>query len=459
MNISMADTPPPTKQDHYSYKPLETDDSIRFLVLHPGGRDDPIECSLYHNRITECQYRALSYEWGDEGDLGDVITVNNHPSPRAIQKNLEDVLREIRQEKEDVTLWIDAICINQNDATEKGHQVAMMGKVFREADGVIAWLGPAADNSEMAMDLIAGQESLQPRNNRREFSDNEVEALISIAYRSYWSRIWIMQEFFLAKDLEIRCGTKAVSFAAFRDYAEAMAKLNSQLHLAHWKRGPDSPPLLIHMVTRLAPQPSAPDSTLSSRFDGTLFEWIGRSYDCNSQAGNPRDYIYALLGLAEDCTYGDVVPDYDDRDETIRDALLKVIPICLKSMPAEYRRYSHRKSRARFLVKYARKMGFTLDSELQKDIARLMYINPEDVGLGEDIVDGEIDLQGKRVIYKRSFTAGEFTQMLRVRKMEDLLKLRDRPLSKMMFHEYLQSLPTFLDLDTLTKVDDPPAPT
>lgn len=122
---------------HYAYKPLESGDSIRLLTLHPGRHDDPIVCTMCHTHIEARRYRTLSYEWGDKHDLGGFITVNGVPFPRRFQKNLERALREIRNEK-DVVVWIDALCINQDDAAEKGHQVAMMRKVFRVADGVIA---------------------------------------------------------------------------------------------------------------------------------------------------------------------------------------------------------------------------------------------------------------------------------------------------------------------------------
>jgi hypothetical protein len=103
-----------------------------------------------------------------------------------------------------------------------------MGKVFREADCVIACLGPEGDNSEMAMDLIAEKTTLRETVEVRELSDAELEALTPISYRSYWSRVWIIQEFFLAKNLEISCGTKAVSYDEFKNFLEAMSLPHSQ---------------------------------------------------------------------------------------------------------------------------------------------------------------------------------------------------------------------------------------
>ncbi|KAM7187719.1 Heterokaryon incompatibility protein (HET) domain containing protein [Naviculisporaceae sp. PSN 640] len=362
--------------DIYAYKPLEPGDSIRLLALHPGHRDDPITCTLSHTHIEARPYRALSYEWGDENDLGGIITVNGMPFPRRIQNNLESALREIRTSDEDVVLWIDALCINQDDISEKGHQVAMMGKVFRGADSVIAWLGPESDNSEMAMDLISDKITLLKRTEQGQLKDAEHEALIPIACRSYWSRVWIVQEFFLAKSLEIRCGTKAVSYDEFENYIEVLSLADKQFRKTYWGRRISSAPAYAHISARLI-QP-APDTDYKP-FNNHLLMWLRRSYDCKSQASNPRDYIYALVGVSDDCVRGELVPDYTDNEETLRDALLKAIPICMKSLHRLHRK--DRLSWACFFIKYAQKLGITLDAELQSHVARLMYVNTEDLKL------------------------------------------------------------------------------
>lgn len=432
----MLDNIPLPRQGQYIYEPLETGDSIRLLTLNPGSRDEPIHCNLSHTRIKDCQYRALSYEWGDEGDVGNIISVNSLPFSRRIQNNLESALREIRSEKEDVVLWIDAICINQGDNTEKGHQVAMMGDIFREADSVIAWLGPEADNSEMAMDLIADKTTLREKSGNQQLTDVELAALAPIAYRSYWSRVWIIQEFFLAKKLEIRCGTKAVSYdEEFKNYLEAMSLPNSQFLAPPWKRGPNSPPTHTHMFARMMTQPTDPDSIL---FNAHLFSWLRRSYDLKTQASNPRDYIYALIGVSDDCSPGEFIPKYND---TAREALLSVIPICLKSMHPKHRKYSDRQSRAGFFLKYAEKMGIAIDAGLQRDIATLMYIKPEDLDVEE-----EIGSEYQSRMYTRQMSAEEVTEALRVMHLSKLAASRGRPLpGPVMHHVYKSWFPDIPD--------------
>jgi hypothetical protein len=51
-------------------------------------------------------------------------------------------------------IWIDAICINQQDNEEKDHQVQHMGEIYRNAKLVVVWLGPSKDNSNLAMQSI-----------------------------------------------------------------------------------------------------------------------------------------------------------------------------------------------------------------------------------------------------------------------------------------------------------------
>lgn len=70
--------------------------------------------------------------------------------------NLDQALRSLRLRDQDRTIWIDAICINQADITERGHQVAQMGKIYESATAVTAWLGEASENSDHALQFFRG---------------------------------------------------------------------------------------------------------------------------------------------------------------------------------------------------------------------------------------------------------------------------------------------------------------
>jgi hypothetical protein len=116
-------------------------------------------------------YEALSYIWGAEDnplevliemsksidDMGEVlieISGSTNPPQYAklpVRQNLEGALRHLRYTNTPRTLWIDAICINQGDISERGEQVSRMKDIFRSAERVLFWIGPATDGSQHAM--------------------------------------------------------------------------------------------------------------------------------------------------------------------------------------------------------------------------------------------------------------------------------------------------------------------
>ena len=60
-----------------------------------------------------------------------------------ITKNLECALRYLRHKESPRVLWVDAVCINQNDEDEKSEQVSKMREIYGGATKVYAWLGEA----------------------------------------------------------------------------------------------------------------------------------------------------------------------------------------------------------------------------------------------------------------------------------------------------------------------------
>lgn len=94
-------------------------------------------------------YTALSYVWGTDKPSTAVL-INGKLV--LVRKNLAAALRHLRQIDCSLNIWIDAICINQDDKEEKSHQVEMMAKIYKSCVEVLAWLGPADDESDIAME-------------------------------------------------------------------------------------------------------------------------------------------------------------------------------------------------------------------------------------------------------------------------------------------------------------------
>jgi hypothetical protein len=145
-----------------------------------------------------------------------------------VSRNLELALENLRSVSEQRSLWIDAICIDQGNLQERNRQVALMRDIYRAAKRVLIWLGESKDDSDLAFDMIdklstdvrdLDQASFDSFSIRvaippiTEIPDETMEALTDIfSCRSWWSRIWVIQEVVSARDALIICGEKSLSW-------------------------------------------------------------------------------------------------------------------------------------------------------------------------------------------------------------------------------------------------------
>lgn len=167
------------------YEPLAFESSIRFLTLRAASsKETQIACTLEVHDLAKGipKYVALSYVWGPAFTKAK-ISVNGQQFD--VSPNLFEALRHIRRRHSDLVVWIDAICINQADILERNHQVALMRRIYSGADYVIAWLGAATPDLDW----------------------DEPDAVVrDLASRTYWSRVWIIQEFVLGRAVVLQCG-------------------------------------------------------------------------------------------------------------------------------------------------------------------------------------------------------------------------------------------------------------
>jgi len=130
-----------------------TERTIRLLTVEPDDPSAPLRCKLSETCLDAdpAPYHALSYCWGPNQNPVQ-ITCNSHPL--SVMPNLHSALREYRRRGTRALLWVDAICINQSNTSERTSQVRMMDKIYTEAECVIVWLGEAQATDEMALDLL-----------------------------------------------------------------------------------------------------------------------------------------------------------------------------------------------------------------------------------------------------------------------------------------------------------------
>ena len=150
----------------YQYPALPAG-NIRVLRLLPSEANDaPLECQLFDYPLlgrpvqSSCPYEALSYVWGSEQKpfsisiLSRRSTASEPAQKLRIGANLDGALRHLRDGYAERLLWIDALCINQDDLDEKTAQVQLMANVYARASRVVVWLGDGNDTGEEALEAI-----------------------------------------------------------------------------------------------------------------------------------------------------------------------------------------------------------------------------------------------------------------------------------------------------------------
>jgi hypothetical protein len=200
----------------FPYSQLSTDAlEIRLLELLPGSLNDPIECTLSTTTLQErMSFEALSYTWGKPDGPQSPVIINGFEL--LVSQNLFDALIHLRNDSEHRMLWIDAICINQMDWSEKTHQVQLMARIYSGAHRVLVWLGPEENDSSFVMESLQkvsrGDIDLDHEVFR---SDKLLRCLKAIMERRWWSRIWVIQEVAMAaNDPLLYCGFSSVSWTS-----------------------------------------------------------------------------------------------------------------------------------------------------------------------------------------------------------------------------------------------------
>jgi hypothetical protein len=221
----------------YNYSPLHPWQT-RILCLHPSqvssiGEQPPLSADLLVANVSDIEgivveqsgkiveYTALSYTWGHPA-LSETLICNK--KRKMISSSNAAALVALRSPIELIYVWIDAICINQDDNREKSAQVARMLSIYKKAWSVTAWLGEPDTNSLLAFTCCQSQELHDTlwRDDGAVHASMCLETLrviyiaISSLYTRPWlRRTWIRQEIFGARRLVVRCGSRQISWDQF----------------------------------------------------------------------------------------------------------------------------------------------------------------------------------------------------------------------------------------------------
>ncbi len=342
----------PLPGEIYTYGPALTSHEIRLLRILPGRKE--IRCTLTTHRLaTKPHYEALSYCWGPDRKPHAIICDGKR---LFVTKSLFHALCQLRRNGQTALLWVDAVCINQADEAEKSVQVRIMRQIYQRARGVLVWLGLAEAGDVAGLALLrrvhraCGQQLTNPNDFTKiwtilEFlglpgiEDPAWRALVKILQRPYFSRIWIVQEFLVARHRTVLVGPHNIDGDIVLAFAGAMDKYprireavgvssdtNAAMVIdASWVNPPvgaqpvPDPSNPTAAARRMAiPVVAIPPITTlwflnhtTSQYGGALMLEL-LNWTRLFKAKDPRDRIFALVGLAThfDAEFAERLVDY-----------------------------------------------------------------------------------------------------------------------------------------------------
>ena len=311
------------------YNPLYPERShIRLVIIHPQDEvSEQIKCDLETHALDEqLDYEALSYVWGDEGHDKEIL-LNSQAFP--VRRNLAFALEDLRLADRSRRLWIDAICINQGDLEERSSQVLLMRHIYRYASRVVVWLGISTPENVSAFNLLKYvNEMVQPNGimDRSEppsqsvlaklwnYLSTDISAKEALSYlycdllmQAWWRRVWVIQEVAVSSKATVVIGDSEFDWPSLHDTISIIIMTGAQpTRFA-------SPTVLgsslrslwnIEILRKCVEQGSLPSiSTLVAR--------------SRQAATDPRDLIYAFLGLARESNDPLLTPNYSDSNPAL----------------------------------------------------------------------------------------------------------------------------------------------
>ncbi|CAG2007712.1 unnamed protein product [Fusarium graminearum] len=294
---------------------------MRLLVLEPGAQDSLVRCKLYTcSQNDRVPYQALSYTWGDPTK---VQSIKCNGEDLQIASNLYQALLHLRHPRRTRILWIDAICINQDDSTERGQQVQLMRNIYAQATQVIAWLGEGTRESVIAFTYL----SQDPHSTRRGLLSNEswepigldfiiephktyhykddLTCLTKLLERPWFRRLWVLQEVVHGENVIVMAGNETVSWGLLAKSVQKLYRSGLILGKSSEKAQAGAA-AVIEMESIRRSRPNLLSVLLATN---------------SGECSDARDRLYAVLNLAHDYNpqrdIGILGPDYSLQPDEI----------------------------------------------------------------------------------------------------------------------------------------------
>ncbi|KAI0445124.1 heterokaryon incompatibility protein-domain-containing protein [Xylaria telfairii] len=284
---------------------------------HPDPSVDRRVYELDDETRPVAMFDALSYVWGTASLLRRRVALVEHSTAGkvawtqvGIGLNLDLALRDLRDQNKPRVMWIDAVCINQTDVKERNQQVKRMADIYSQASQVVVWLGPTNGTTKCAVDVFKhianhvellqdGSVSPAPGTSagfhrsdlQMPLSDEQWRSIHDLVSRSWFYRLWVVQEVLLGGPRTImQSGHHVMSWDVF---CRAVVALSSNNYI--------SPSLQVELERAIT-------LCTANHFQeaAKYILLIGAARSCSDR----RDLVYGFLGLLSRGLRNSIQPDY-----------------------------------------------------------------------------------------------------------------------------------------------------
>jgi hypothetical protein len=310
----------PSWSSNFPYDPL-LPRRVRLLLLEPGEEAEPLICSFTDAPL---RYEAVSYTWGRSARPCQIHAFLNETTTTQINvtAHLDAALRALRSLDRQRILWIDAVCVNQEDLHEREGQVLYMRATYSRADRTIVWLGDEDDTTENAIAcidrLVDNYTGLVPpssntttlcpwlldRSDSRYVDTSLWHAFKLLLSKEWYSRVWVFQEVTVSSKIRVRCGRHEVPWEKLVRACKVIRDFNLNIGYTIGYQEHHIPVLHMEDSRVCNINLGAGLESLYQRLDTVLLKmrW--------AKASDPRDKVYALLGVSSGFRAEDLPPDY-----------------------------------------------------------------------------------------------------------------------------------------------------
>ncbi|EXJ68831.1 uncharacterized protein A1O5_07763 [Cladophialophora psammophila CBS 110553] len=308
---------------------------MRLLQIQGGTKKDVISLRITQYAIhRRPPYAAISYTWGPNPNASNLrhhrsstnppaaavmetytrqIRVNGRPF--RVRVNLWNLLYHLRQRGESRFLWVDALCIDQENLEERNFHVQRMSEIYEKAVLTFVWLGLPSEDRRQArsMEFISEMAAFCRKHQHQKMPDPSASSaaaafsakyfvdayeqrwanLLELCKGTYWTRTWIIQEFVRASRVQVLCGTANLDWVDFEDIVRTVRSITT----SQSQTAPPPIPAFVQQFTQTIPFRLT--SRRISHTASTLEDLLLEFYD--SKCAERRDKVYGILGIAGDC--------------------------------------------------------------------------------------------------------------------------------------------------------------